>query len=210
MGVVTAFSYKQGKTFLHKCPAWIKILLIPLISLLAFMLPPFVVIFLVAAQALLSFCLGISLREQLCDLRAILYYSAILLFAKLVSGNFSELSTTLFMLIKLFCVMQTASLVFKCSTSLQIRQGLESIELAVRRFFKLKAKAPISQTLSLFICFIPMVSKNWAQAKKAWYARGGKKSVRMLLVLLPVLFSVGIKEAYNSAKALTIRSKRDR
>ena len=80
--------------------------------------------------------------------------------------------------------MQTACLVLKTSTSLQIRQALE--------------KAPFGQVLTLFICFIPQVSKNWEQIKKAWYARGGKKS-------LPVLFSVGMKEAYNTSRALLAR-----
>ena len=107
--------------------------------------------------------------------------------------------------------MQTASLVFKTSTSLQIREGLEKIELTIRKVLFLKVKktgaqkAPVAQTLSIFICFIPQVSKNWQQATRAWKARGGKKSLKMLVVLLPVFFSVGMKQAYNSARAISIR-----
>ncbi len=107
--------------------------------------------------------------------------------------------------------MQTASLIFKTSTSLQIREGLEIMELAVRRRLHLKPvvdgrpNAPVAQAVSLFICFIPQVSKNWQQAKRAWKARGGKNSPHMFIVLLPVFFSVGMKQAYNSARAISVR-----
>ena len=213
--MTTAFSYKQGNSILHRCPAWIKILFLPLVSILVFMLPWQLALVLICLQTLAGILLHLTLREQLCDLQAVLYYAALLIFAKLVGALFThnlnkdfftDFIPTLLMLLKLFCLMQTASLVFKTSTSLQIRQGLEQMELAVRRFFHMPAKSPAAQMLALFICFIPQVSKNWTQSKKAWFARGGKKGIRMLIVLLPVLFSVGMKQAYNSARAISIRS----
>ena len=213
--MITAFSYKQGNSFLHKCPAWIKILFLPAVSIAVFMLPWQVSLVIIIIQTITGFCLRFTLREQLCDLRAVLYYAAFLIFAKLVGGLFSsalnkdflvDFLPTVFLLLKLLCVMQTASIIFKTSTALQIRQGLEKMELAVRKILHLKNRTTISQTLALFICFIPQVSKNWAQTKRAWIARGGKKSLRMLIVLLPVLFSVGMKQAYNSARAIAVRS----
>ena len=189
MGQLTAFSYKQGNSFLHRCPALVKILLIPVVSIAVFKLPPAVAITLVIIQTVLSFALKFSLREQLCDLRAVLYYAVILLIIDFFTK--ADIVQTLLMLVKLLCVMQTASIVFKTSTTLQLRQAL--------------GKNIISETLALFICFIPQVSKNWAQIKKAWFARGGKKSLKMIIVLLPVLFSVGMKQAWNTARALSIR-----
>ncbi|MCR4742928.1 MAG: hypothetical protein K5866_08695 [Treponema sp.] len=50
-----------------------------------------------------------------------------------------------------------------------------------------------------------MVSKIWNQSKKAWLARGGKISIKMYKVLIPLLFSVGMKKAYNMARAISIR-----
>ena len=213
MGVI--LSYKQGTSFLHRCPAWIKILVIPAVSIAMFYLPPVFVLCLIALQTLVSFILHFTVREQLADLRPVIYYAVLLFIAKLIGsaavvisgGSFywkdfiiSEKETWL-LLLKLFCVMQSASLVFKTSTSLQIREGLEKIEITITR----KKKAPVAQTLSIFICFIPQVSKNWQQTTRAWKARGGKKSLRMLVVLLPVFFSVGMKQAYNSARAISIR-----
>ena len=57
----------------------------------------------------------------------------------------------------------------------------------------------------MFLNFIPLVSKIWEQSKKAWLARGGKNFVKMYLALLPVLFSVGMKKAYNMSRAIAIR-----
>ena len=189
MGQLTAFSYKQGNSFLHRCPALVKILLIPVVSIAVFKLPPAVAITLVIIQTVLSFALKFSLREQLCDLRAVLYYAVILLIIDFFTK--ADIVQTLLMLVKLLCVMQTASIVFKTSTTLQLRQAL--------------GKNILSETLALFICFIPQVTKNWAQIKKAWLARGGKKSLKMIIVLLPVLFSVSMKQAWNTARALSIR-----
>ena len=208
LGVNTSFSYKEGKSFLHRCPAIIKILFIPLISLLLFKLPPAFAAGLFLLQTILAFCLGFTLGEQLCDLKPLLYYAIILLLFKLAGAIFYknfDFLPSLLMLLKLLGVMQTASLVFKTSTSLQLRQGLENMEKSLRRLFHLKTKTPLSNALALFICFIPQVWQNWEAIKKAWFARGGKKSLRMLIVLLPVLFSLGMKQAYNTARALSVR-----
>ena len=232
----TAFSYKQGSSFLHRCPAWIKIVLLPIISLSIFYLPPYFALALIALQTLVSFLLHFTVREQSRDLKAVFYYAIFLIFVKII-GNLAaaisdgtlsafELASfpqtvlaflisekeTWLLLLKLFCIIQTASLIFKTSTSLQIREGLEVMELAVRKWLHLKPlvdgrpNAPVAQAVSLFICFIPQVSKNWQQAERAWKARGGRKSLRMFIVLLPVFFSVGMKQAYNSARAISART----
>jgi len=221
---------------LHRCPAWVKILILPLISLSIFYLPPCFALALIALQTLVSFLLHFTVREQARDLKAVFYYAVFLIFVKIIgnlaaaisAGTLSSFDLSAFpqtllsfliseketwlLLLKLFCVIQTASLIFKTSTSLQIREGLEVMELTVRKCLHLKPlvdgrpNTPVVQAVSLFICFIPQVSKNWQQAKRAWKARGGKNSLRMFLVLLPVFFSVGMKQAYNSARAISART----
>ena len=108
-------------------------------------------------------------------------------------------------MIKIFSVLQSASLVFKTSTSLELREGIWTIEKHVRKMFHLKEKNLVTDAVSLFLNFIPMVSKIWEQSKRAWLARGGRKGVIMYLRLLPVLFFVGMKKAYNAARAVSIR-----
>lgn len=115
---------------------------------------------------------------------------------------------TLFLLVKLFCVMQSASLVFKTSTLLQLREGIGSIEETIRKIFHLKQRNTFTNILSMFLNFVPMLAQIWEQSKKAWKARGGKAGIKMYAVLLPVLFSIGMKKAYNQARAIAIRDKK--
>ena len=208
---VTAFSYKPGSSILHRCPVWLKLLFIPLVSIAVFKLSYYFALSLCLAQIILGFILRFTIREQLRDLKAVLYYAVFLIFAKLIgsvaTGQLNIIafirneSETWILLLKLLCVMQSASLLFKTSTSPQIREGLESMERKITG----KQSTPVAQAISLFICFIPQVSKNWQQAERAWKARSGRKSLRMFIVLLPVFFSVGMKQAYNSAKAISAR-----
>jgi len=214
------FSYKQGKSVLHRCPSWIKILVLPVMSIAVFELPWFCTVALLVFQVIVAFCLRFTIREQLADLRAVLYYAVMLLIARLcmvfvqyvteggavVDANMLT-GTSGIMLLRLLCVMQSASIIFKTSTSLQLREGLGAIELAVRRVLHLRPVTPIADVVSLFVNFIPQVSKNWQQVKRAWKARGGKNSIRMYMVLLPVLFSVGMKQAYTTARAVSVRKK---
>ena len=73
-----AFSYKAGNTFLHKMNPVVKILLIPALNILVFNLPFKVAVFFLIFQAGLAFILHFTLREQLRDLRHVLYYAVIL------------------------------------------------------------------------------------------------------------------------------------
>ena len=114
---------------------------------------------------------------------------------------------TLKMLVKLFCVMQSASILFKTSTTLQIREGIGAIEGAIRHILPVSKKNTFTDTIALFICFIPMVYKNWELSKRAWFARGGKSGIKMMKSIFPVFFSVGIKQAFNAARAIAIRGE---
>ena len=220
-----AFSYKAGSTFVHKMPPVLKILLIPSINILIFSLPfEFSLGFLIF-QAALAFVLHFTIREQLRDLRPVLYYAVILYATSLIAQFFAGLGRadtwqealksaflitvsnkeTLKMLVKLFCVMQSASILFKTSTTLQIREGIGAIEGAIRHILPVSKKNTFTDTIALFICFIPMVYKNWELSKRAWFARGGKSGIKMMKSIFPVFFSVGIKQAYNAARAVAIR-----
>ncbi|MBO4858847.1 MAG: hypothetical protein J5527_10060 [Treponema sp.] len=208
------FNYKYGNTFLHRCPAWCKLIFIPVISIIVFCFPPYVCAGLIFVQLLLALFLGFSFSEILKDLMPVFYYALILLFVKILSvgsqlimllfnsesfsiksfllSNFSweTEKATIFLLMKIFCLMQITSIMFKTTTALQIRECFKGLD-----------------ALSMFISFIPITSRLWTQTKKAWFARGGKKSIKMYLVLLPVLFSTGMKKAWNLSRAVQVRTQ---
>jgi len=212
--VDSLFNYRYGNSLLHRCPTWCKLLFIPVISIIIFCFPPYVCIGLIFVQLLLALFLRFSFSEILNDLRPVFYYALILLFVKILSvglqlimllfnsehfsiktfflSNFSweTEKPTVILLMKIFCLMQTTSIMFKTTTALQIRECFKSFD-----------------ALSMFISFIPITSRLWTQTKKAWFARGGKKGIKMYIVLLPVLFSTGMKKAWNMARAVQVRTQ---
>ena len=215
------FNYKIGNTFLHRCPVSCKLLLIPLISIIVFSFPPQICLALIIIQFILALLLHFSFLEIISDLRPVFYYFIILLLVEIFSlifeifpfitqSDFNSIKSnlinhfswetqksTVFMLMKILCLFQTTSLLFKTSTQLQIKECLEKIKLLSGFAF----------VLSMFINFIPITSKIWNQTKKAWFVRGGKKGIKMYVTLLPVLFSVGMKKAWNMSRAIEARTK---
>lgn len=213
------FNYKIGNTFLHRCQVSCKLLLIPLISIIVFSFPPQICLALIIIQFILALLLHFSFLEIISDLRPVYFYFLILLLVEIFSllfeifpfitqSDFNSIKSilikhfsweiqknTVFMLMKIFCLFQTTSLLFKTSTQLQIRECFESI----------KFLSDFALMLSMFINFIPMTSKMWTQIKKSWFVRGGKKGIKMYVILLPVLFCVGMKKAWNMSRATEIR-----
>ncbi len=214
----SAFAYKKGNSILHKCPAWIKLLFLPVLNILFLCLPPYFALGLIALQFLTACVLRISFREQFRDLKPVLYYASLLIFFQ-IFVSFSEgakafkdffdwdaQKESIFSLAKLFCVMQSTSLLFKTSTSLELREGISTIERNIRKFLHVKKGEGFTNAISMFLNFIPIISRIWQELKYAWISRNGKNGIKMYAVLLPVFFSAGMKKAYNQAKAIQIRS----
>ncbi|MBR5645840.1 MAG: hypothetical protein IKX23_04295 [Treponema sp.] len=197
-------SYKAGNSLFHKCPSWIKILFIPCFSILIFILPVWFTVLLVIVQFIVQLSLHFSLRDFYYDLRPVLFYAVLLYITKIISKQFNDGKTTLYFLMKIFCMLQSASIMYKTSTVLELREGFEKIENSIKIIIKYKFS--IAQTLSIFVIFIPMLSRIWTQSKKAWVVRGGKKNIKMFIVLLNMLFTTGLKKAWNNSRAIQIRS----
>ncbi len=229
MGGYSAFSYKAGNSFVHGMKAWKKILFIPAFNILVFSLDLRVAAVFILLQFVLFFCLKFTVREQFADLVPVVWYGIFLYMLGIAGIFFSTLNMadgegclevlrhavrvtmsdrkTHSLVLKFFACNQSASLMFKTSTSLQLKEGIEGIELAVRRFLPVKKEPSFSMVISMFINFIPAVFKMWNQLKRAWLARNGRNSVRMYFVLFPVLFSVGLKYASDTARAILNRSR---
>lgn len=236
----SSFSYKAGNSFVHRMPAWAKLLFVPVLSVAAFHLPLPFALALILFQLVLAFSLGFSVREQFNDVKFVFYFAVLLylmgfagffcsdFFGSVQVGNagsetgFKEIeitallrlsflkafsnSATALMLVRLFCVMQTSSIIFKTTTSLEIRGGVGMIEGAARKALHLKDRSALTDLVSFTLYFIPLVFRIWSQLETAWRARMGKRGVKMFIVLLPALFSVGMKSAYTVARAVMIRS----
>ena len=215
------FAYKNGNSILHKCPAWIKLLFIPAAGIALLLLPWQFSLGAFFCLAVTGFMVKISAREQFTDIKPIFFYAVLLFVFQLFTLNYKSLNgifssfvetfswknqkETVFFLLKLTAVMQCASLLFKTSTSLELREGIALIESRIRAVLHLKNGNTFSEMLFLFLNFIPMIALLWAQLRKAWTARGGKNGIKMYILLLPTLFSVAMKKAWNMTRAIEIR-----
>lgn len=224
------FSYKSGNSFIHSLPAWIKLLFIPALNIIIFSFGWKIPLALVIAQFFLCFFLRFTLKEQLTDITPVLFYAvclyainiitesalSIVIFGKesfslkqivIVMKNAFDDRDTAVLLVKFTACVQSASILFKSSTSLELREGIEKIEIFIRRFFPCKKEAVFAEIVSSFINFIPAVFRIWSELKRAWLVRGGTKFLSMYIILLPPLFSECLKYARNSAKAILNRKK---
>lgn len=224
------FSYKIGNSIIHKLPSWIKILLFPIYSILIFKMEIKSLIIIFAIQVCLAFSIKFTLKDQFKDLKIIFLYSFLLYISNFISSvsniSFQNIEAKLFflevknigililknkknylLLLKLFCTMQFSSIIFRTSSTLQLRNGISIIEDFIKKIFFLKTKKSFSMTIFLFLNFIPLSAKIWNQIKNTYLIRGGKKSPLLIIKLSICFFSVGLKKSYNLAKALYIRSE---
>ncbi len=228
MAEYSAFSYKPGKSFVHKMSAWKKILFIPFFNIVVFSLDMRFAFACIILQGILFAFLHFTFKEQVIDLTPVIWYGVFMYMVGFVSESYMLIEKngmsdiissiynggkiafsdkrTLGFVLKFLACCQSASLMFKTCTSLQLKEGIELIEVSIRRYLPLKKEAKFAIVVSMFINFIPAVFKIWGQLKKAWVARGGKNGLKMYLTLIPVLFSVGLKYSFNCARSIMARS----
>jgi biotin transport system permease protein/energy-coupling factor transport system permease protein len=199
----TVFKYKTKQGLLHKIPAVIKLLLLLPLSVFCMSLPPLWLGVGIISAVLLSFICGLSLHDQITDFKPALYY-AILMYALSVFSNYidnfklmpvNQLFTVLIprheylrITLRLVLVVQISALLFRTTSSLEIR---EVVRLEI---------------ISLFLCFIPEIFKIWTSVNIAWKSRGGKDGLTKIKTLLFILISISFEKAAMKAKALEARS----
>ena len=221
------FHYKTQKTFLHKVPPALKILLILLLALAAFYLP--VKICLICYPILILFSaifLHFRPSEVFSDQKPILAYIFLLYFAGLIlnlSLHFSNISypaqsweqvfrdfyrvfipnlTYLPLLAHLALSLEITSIFYRTTSRGQFKDGFAAIESFITR----KDSTPLSDTLALALAFIPRISTFWKRLELAWLSRGGKKSIRKASFLFPKLFHAAMREGYEKSLAIQNRS----
>ncbi len=196
----------------------VKILLLPVISVCVFLLPLSFALGLILVQTVYFIFKRLSVNDFFHYVKFFLFYLLLFYVFSILQNLFSLVFTveisflnalqisvknTFFnksiysLFIKFFCIIQTAFIFYRITTTLQIRYSLEKLGLSQNAL----------NLISLFFSFIPLALKDWKQIQKAWLSRGGKKSLRMLLVLLPVFFSVAMNQAYKTSKAILNRTK---
>jgi len=202
------FKYKTNKGPLHKIPAIIKLILLLPLSIICMYLPsPWLIAGITIMIITASLC-RFTLTEQLTDLKPPMFY-IILLYSLSIISNLTEIITThgltffiahcslltiftphpdfLHLILRLILIVQLSALVFRTTSSLEIRNVIRL------------------EVLSLFICFIPEIFTLWSNINLAWKARGGKNGIQKIYKLGFSLLSLSFEKAAIKSKALAAR-----
>ncbi|MDR2964881.1 MAG: energy-coupling factor transporter transmembrane protein EcfT [Treponema sp.] len=198
------FKYKTIKGPLHKIPALIKLALLLPVSIICMSLPLYWLAVGIGAAIITAFLCRFTIREQLTDLKPALYYAA-LMYGLSVFSNLFENQINLYIFIpepaylqiilRLTLVIQISALLFRTTSSLEIREGLCRINKQLGTF------------ISLFLSFIPQIFENWNIINNAWKARGGRNGLRKIKTTIFLLISLSMEKASLKAKALGARNE---
>jgi biotin transport system permease protein/energy-coupling factor transport system permease protein len=187
----------------------------------------------IAAAATMAFLCGFTLREQLTDLKPAVFYAALMyvlsVFSLLImatdtlSGSLPLPALAAMVLLprpeflritlRLALIVQLSALLFRSTSSSEIREGLIGIERFIRLkvsrlpFLKkrISAQCRFAENISLFLCFIPEIFETWNSINLAWKARGGKQGLRKIRVLVFALISLSFEKAALKSRALAAR-----
>jgi biotin transport system permease protein/energy-coupling factor transport system permease protein len=221
------FRYKAAKGILQRLPAGLKLLLFLPLSAFCFSLPlPFLAAA-IAALVILAFLCGFSPGEQFCDLKPAAFYALLMYVLSVFSALLENceamplVSLALLMpkrdfllsALRLVVIVQLSALLFRSTSSLEIREALAGLECRIRGGLsripllkKINLKPRAAQSIALFAGFIPEIFATWAQIDLAWAARGGKRGIRKIRTLVFVLISLSFEKASRKTKALAARS----
>lgn len=217
------FHYRTGNTFLHKTPAWIKVLLIPLLAVIAFNLSVQAGLTAWLCVLILALFLHFTPKEIINDLKPAFFYFILLYNTSLLSNisAWNEMAngriitleefTALFrfepryalFFVRMGLSLSITSVIYRTTSNIQFRQGFATIEQTLTR----SDQSRFADLLGMTLTFIPRIVTYWQRIDTAWKARGGKNSLRKLITLTPRLFSVSLNDAYEKARAIENRKQ---
>jgi len=223
------FGYKTVRGILHKVPAMLKLFMfLPLcIFCMSFTILQFITG--IIAAAIFAFICGLTLSEQLTDLKPALIYGLLLYLLLVFSNLLENIQITdisglvqiisprneyfLFSL-RLIIIVQLSAMLFRTTSAFEIRESLGEIEYWIKRVLShlpllgknITPNRKISGVFSLFLSFIPEIFVIWTNINLAWKARGGKNNFRKITTLVFVLITLCMDKASKKTKALEARS----
>jgi len=224
------FKYKTVKGPLHKLPAIVKLFFLLPLSGICMSLPPVWLGAGMITLILTAFLCRFTLREQFTDLKPAIFY-AFLMYTLSVFSNLLEswkgitLQTLTAALIprgdflrialSLAVVMQLSALLFRTTSSVEIRESLNTVERLIRLFFsrlpfvgKMISPHPrFAQNITLFLCFVPEIFQTWSSIDLSWKARGGRQGWAKIKTVVFVLITLSLEKASVKAKAFEARDR---
>ena len=203
------FAYTKKDSIIHRTPAPLKLLVLFAVPITVYLSPIQVALIMIPIFFILALISGIGPARFLKDLSPIVIYSILILSIDVLSWLIFRKNeqvitkTSLYLILRLICAVETASLFFRTTSIYETMRTLGKIESALTFG---KSNLAVSTMLSLFLSFLPQIFANWSELESAYRSRGGRKGPGKVTVLLPVLISLSIRKAQTTYLALLNRS----
>ncbi|TCW60814.1 energy-coupling factor transporter transmembrane component T [Treponema sp. J25] len=213
MDVRSAFMFIPGRGFLYRIQAGWKLAGLLVLSVLSLRRD---LLFLggIDAVLLLLVCGSrLKLRDLFAGTRGLFFTLGIILFVqslRLQDNNaqpfpleisYPALVEGLPLVIGVLTAYLGAAMVYTTTPLWEMRQVLETME---GRFFPSRRRW-ISLALAMVLAFIPRIFELWQETEAAYVARGGKRGIGELLVILPIILERLFQEGSERSAAMECR-----
>ncbi|MDR0526825.1 MAG: energy-coupling factor transporter transmembrane protein EcfT [Spirochaetaceae bacterium] len=194
--MAVGLQYKINARFLRSIPCFIKLIFLFASAVIFFKLSLTIIAALIIFFMALAFFCGWTPAEFFADIKAALYYAFILYAAQLILNlNFIPERSFFLYTARLFLIMQCAALVFRTTSSIEIKETLS----------RLDPSGYVSVNLALTISFIPELFSLWEAICRAWKSRGCKKNIFAAKHLLFAFISISFYRASIKGRAMAAR-----
>jgi len=202
----TPWAYNRGSSPLHRMNAGLKLIVVLLLSLAAF-LPNLAVLSGIIIFLIVLSCIARIGPTALLRGSGPLFFIvlAILLFQALEFSplriNTGGLREGIIFCFRLGAAFAAGSLLFTVTTSAELRKSISRLETALHA-----EKLKIGLSISLMLGFLPLFFVIWEDINLAWKSRGGRKSLSRLVVLIPLVIERMMVKALEKALAMESRN----
>jgi energy-coupling factor transporter transmembrane protein EcfT len=208
MAGLTPYAYKAGNSFLHRLPACVKLLCLPVISAAAFVFFPFGAVFSCAFIVAASFAATIPLRSLYRGSSFIVFMAATMIVFRSVSWEPLGFTAAGFreglgFALGLLAAFAGCALFFSVTTMPELKESLDSLRPPIPALARLISRFTLGVTLMLG--FIPRFFEIWEDSEMAYKARAGKNGANKLIFLVGVAIERMIQLALETAVALDMR-----
>ncbi|AEF83052.1 CbiQ family ECF transporter T component [Leadbettera azotonutricia] len=199
------WAYRKGNSFVHRLNGGVKLLILLLLSIAVFF-PNFIVLPVIGMILVLgALNAGIKPWELLRGSGPLfMIVIAVILLQGFHISPFSFDSSGLkegcIFGIQMALSFSAGALLFSVATMGEIKKSLARLE-ALLHVKHLR----LSLGLSLMLGFLPRFFEVWESAELAWESRGGKKSLRFFIVIMPLVIEGLMETAAETAAALESR-----
>lgn len=199
---------------MHRMDARAKLVLMMATGCAAFALDAKACAVFLAAASALSFSAGIGARAQAASLKGallcFLFIFALQSASSLLQGEppaaaFLPSADDARLGLRMAASMLSASLFYRATSPLELRMAMEDAARRLPGGASNRGSAA-AESISLFFVFIPMATAAWKSLDLAWKSRCAKGGARKMLALVPALFSVCARRAYETSLAVQNRT----